>query len=1554
MTTLKLAMQQCSQLSELNCKLWDTFLRNIDKSALGAILNQVSVNLLQLIEMQPFKISKIFEYLIIQNKDYLQNYFNELYFLPLEHSCLTNVNEVLRKYTDINYLIEHTYLRNSNISVNPTINGSLSVSNSNSVKVLIYLTRQYLKGAMHENADLRVKALEKLHSLLKERSSELIFLIERQDNTTMISEIMQALLNGCRDSDHRVKLLCGLCLGEIGAVDPANCMILTNTNNFINNITSVTKDPTQNNRAHNSLNISNTNMPCLSVIKNNHQSNDLLMNSSLVNDDSNEFSDNFSCSLIIELSKAYLAARNTHEQDSASYAIQECLKIYGCSLTSSNQKKIENSKLWNSFPDYFKEILVPLQTSKYEIKSFDNLGSLKTPIILSECKSYEEWIYKWCAYLISKIDTHFSKTVLESQTSATSCSHTDRELKVFPKLQFINRFNVNVSLFILPYVIIKMIIYSKSEIIEQIYEEMMSVIQLNQLVSQSVSTANSTSSSLNSFLTNNNGNINNIISSSKAFNHPNSSSIPKTTLHCHHICCQTIFNIYDHLVRQLNFYRAKMNELQGALKIKNSNNNNNTRSHITTINNNRNTTNSTSEKQSTNELMFFKYKDLFELLNKFIKSIPHKALSKAAFECKAYTRSLLHAELHMRNTAGSFQIQGSVINIKQEHLIELQNLYASMDEIDAASGILLLKNGSEESLADAAFRHKINGRVNESIACIEQILESNAHIRSDLKQHETYIKTFISIGRHRNALNYLESLMNDKPEWKEMLDSYRIEACWKLGSWDKLKQILKTSVHKTKVEDSFLTNENLKSIYAFNNLSDLPNFQSQLKLKSLNTFNANIGKLFALVAEKNEKKFYETLIELREQQIGPLSAASMESGGNSYQRGYEYVVNLQALQEIENCLTEMLRLRNDSKVEKDQYRNALMKNLDSLVIDPWERRVLVMQPSFRHLEPIYNVRIALLNFISSHLEIDLKKHLAKLWLRLAKIARKAGMFENSYQYMLNAQGQIKPSDSSNLEELLVEKAKWYWQREDKDSALFYLQKGLNELFDLNTIKNDSNIANNDLYSKVLLMYTKFSEENGSLDSETIRKNYLDVQKMRKNSEQVHFELAQFTDRLATSVSENVGKKEKFWEYLPDIVNYYSMSLEFGTQFIYQSLPRMMSLWLDFGADYFEIASRENRQTVQVSSNAPNVNKNLSSLNNILVRINQILSNALQRIPTYSFLTVYPQLVSRICHPEERVFEHLSSIIMKVLFLYPHQAIWMLIAVKNSSVELRKNRCKVIMDKAIRQQPDLKKFICDSSELAEKLVQLGNFNVDMGVTQLCLSNSFKPLKRLVESKDFSRILIPSQFQITLQLPTSNSSSSVLNNNNLNSLQNFRSHNPYPLELIYINGFEENVLVMNSLQKPKRISIRGTDGKIYSFLCKAKDDLRIDYRIMEFFSVVNKCLKQEPESRRRNLYIRTYAVTPLNENSGIIEWIENLATLRSILIKLYQEKGVGPVTSSEWKQHEEKIIKDKEYAIKVFRIFLDRYKPTVLCELSKLIETINVYLLYFILSNKMIGF
>jgi serine/threonine-protein kinase ATR len=66
-----------------------------------------------------------------------------------------------------------------------------------------------------------------------------------------------------------------------------------------------------------------------------------------------------------------------------------------------------------------------------------------------------------------------------------------------------------------------------------------------------------------------------------------------------------------------------------------------------------------------------------------------------------------------------------------------------------------------------------------------------------------------------------------------------------------------------------------------------------------------------------------------------------------------------------------------------------------------------------------------------------------------------------------------------------------------------------------------------------------------------------------------------------------------------------------------------------------------------------------------------------------------------------------------------------------------------------------------------------------------------------------------------------------------------------------GFFEEIEVIRSLAKPKKISILGSDGQIYMFLGKPKDDLRKDARLMDFNAIINKLLKANSESRRRQL-------------------------------------------------------------------------------------------------------
>lgn len=53
-------------------------------------------------------------------------------------------------------------------------------------------------------------------------------------------------------------------------------------------------------------------------------------------------------------------------------------------------------------------------------------------------------------------------------------------------------------------------------------------------------------------------------------------------------------------------------------------------------------------------------------------------------------------------------------------------------------------------------------------------------------------------------------------------------------------------------------------------------------------------------------------------------------------------------------------------------------------------------------------------------------------------------------------------------------------------------------------------------------------------------------------------------------------------------------------------------------------------------------------------------------------------------------------------------------------------------------------------------------------------------------------------------------------------------------------DTNIEIMSSKEKPKKLTVYGSDGKKYNFLCKTerKGDLRKDARLMETNSLVNR--------------------------------------------------------------------------------------------------------------------
>ncbi|KAI8075324.1 hypothetical protein BC940DRAFT_249003 [Gongronella butleri] len=115
-------------------------------------------------------------------------------------------------------------------------------------------------------------------------------------------------------------------------------------------------------------------------------------------------------------------------------------------------------------------------------------------------------------------------------------------------------------------------------------------------------------------------------------------------------------------------------------------------------------------------------------------------------------------------------------------------------------------------------------------------------------------------------------------------------------------------------------------------------------------------------------------------------------------------------------------------------------------------------------------------------------------------------------------------------------------------------------------------------------------------------------------------------------------------------------------------------------------------------------------------------------------------------------------------------------------------------------------------------------------------------------------------------------------------------PNPDAHIKIAKFDERLLVMSSLRKPKRLCIYGTDGKEYPFLVKGGEDLRLDQRIQQLFGVMNELIRKEPYAAQHDVELKTYNVIPMSTNIGMIEWVNNTKPLRNCIVEEFGNNRV----------------------------------------------------------------
>jgi len=241
---------------------------------------------------------------------------------------------------------------------------------------------------------------------------------------------------------------------------------------------------------------------------------------------------------------------------------------------------------------------------------------------------------------------------------------------------------------------------------------------------------------------------------------------------------------------------------------------------------------------------------------------------------------------------------------------------------------------------------------------------------------------------------------------------------------------------------------------------------------------------------------------------------------------------------------------------------------------------------------------------------------------------------------------------------------------------------------------------------------------------------------------------------------------------------------------------------------------------------------------------------------------------------------------------------------NSTKVERRNKARKMLRYAVRDDPPSKAMIVDNLRVFELLIKVCNTKIPKNQGNVVrMSRRFEELKRLRHTK----VLIPIQSNLTAVLPANGRSQD--------------NYNAFPSASVTILEFEDEIEVMPSKERPMKIKMMGSDGQRYLFLCKREErgDMRKNSRLMEFNTVVNRLLLNTPESRKRNLKLRTFAVLPLTEECGLIEWVNHTCCFRHVVHELHMEDGIFFVFRSDMKAWN----KRPSNKLQVFRQFCRKY-------------------------------
>ncbi|XP_076280983.1 serine/threonine-protein kinase tefu isoform X5 [Lasioglossum baleicum] len=688
----------------------------------------------------------------------------------------------------------------------------------------------------------------------------------------------------------------------------------------------------------------------------------------------------------------------------------------------------------------------------------------------------------------------------------------------------------------------------------------------------------------------------------------------------------------------------------------------------------------------------------------------------------------------------------------------------------------------------------------------------------------------IAYGPHQSGFqNLLDNMIYAMSTHNEKVDEdIQYECAWRLGNWN-------FSVINQAQSDCKLKSQIVESDYHFYHYQALKYFHEGNEIGIQNAIgNARISIVKALknISLESSKTVYEKLMQLQLiREIEELSSAKPDEHEKVLQKWQQQdISNFNELQYIEPILTQrtIMYQINNALVDSVQMKDALYNtylNILKIAADKENLRIatrsLAALAKQTDLPPKVQDQMLYQESLLARLRNDLE--IGRFLLR--NLMHKDTLDTNLRAQVLRVYGDWMAETKSENPQTVIEE--YYMKSVDASTSI-------NEQT-ADSIKNlhNTQVA---LARFADVQYEQICAHMKSPQFESLKECITSTEEVSALSMSKDKDVRR---AFILNHKQNINDAAELKHIQKERDNYLTLALQYYLLVLQQSedynllIFRIVALWLD----------------------------NIKQTD-----VNHLLNENLQRIPSFKFIPLIPQLAAHINNVSDAFSEKIYSIMEHCALEHPHHTLPVLLALKNlygdyeysttqanNVVEPRVLGARKLLQELTRT--NIRLIVHEMEKLSHSLVMLANLETSTRKPGSMVN--IPKNQEILKVKNFNNVLVP-----TLTI-------------NVKSSRNYNN-------IIGISKYSGTYETVGGLNTPKKIICIGTDGISRYQLVKGKDDLRQDAVMQQVFSVMNILLKAYKETKRRKLMIRTYKVVPLTQRSGILEWCDNTVPIIFILI------------------------------------------------------------------------